>query len=173
MRLFFALWPEDRVRLALAPQRLEAARATSGRPTMPVTLHLTLAFLGNVLESRLPELKKIAQQIDLEAFDYTIDLVGCFEQAGVAWLASEDPPDQLYKLQQTIHNALLKAGFDVDLRKFRPHITVARNIDRAFEARPIPPIRWPIRQFSLVGASRDDHGVTYDVLESWPLRQPK
>jgi RNA 2',3'-cyclic 3'-phosphodiesterase len=172
MRLFFALWPEDRVRLGLAPQRLECARLTAGRPTLPVTLHLTLAFLGNVSEGRLAELKMLAEKIRVSPFDFEINQAGCFASAGVAWLASQTPPKGLFKLHQKLQAAIVDAGFEVDTRTFRPHITVARNVAHPFETHEIPLVSWPIRQFSLVSAQRNDHGVEYHVLENFPLIAP-
>jgi RNA 2',3'-cyclic 3'-phosphodiesterase len=169
MQLFFALWPEDRVRLALAPHRLECARMTGGRPTLPVTLHVTLAYVGRVSEDRIPLLKEIAGSIRMPTFDYDIDLAGCFEGAGVAWLSSDAPPKALHKLHQKLQAAIASQGFEIDTRKFRPHITVARNIAHAFEPYPVTPVKWTVRQFSLVGAKRNDGGTHYEVLETWSL----
>ena len=49
MRLFFALWPRDQLRLALAPHRLDIARIAGGRPTTPVTMHMTMVILIAVM----------------------------------------------------------------------------------------------------------------------------
>ncbi len=61
MRLFFAIWPEGDVRLTLAARRLEVARLTGGRPTLPVSLHLTMVYVGNVPQKRLLEMKNQIQ----------------------------------------------------------------------------------------------------------------
>jgi RNA 2',3'-cyclic 3'-phosphodiesterase len=170
MRLFFALWPDDNVRLALASQRLEIARTTGGRPTMPVTLHLTMVYAGNVSPSRVTEIKMLASQIRVPAFDFRIDVAGCFEGARVAWLASDTPPEGMHKLQKALQTAMLEAGFDVDRRKFRPHITVARDVTTIFEPHPIAPLIWRIDNFCLVEAQQSGNSVRYEMLDRWMLQ---
>ena len=152
MRLFFALWPDDNVRLALASQRLQIAQITGGRPTMPVTLHITMVYAGDISPARVPEIKMLQSRIRVPAFDFRIDVAGCFEAARVAWLASDTPPDGLFKLQQGLQTAMQGAGFEVDRRKFRPHITVARDVTTIFEPHPIAPLMWRVDNFCLVGA---------------------
>jgi RNA 2',3'-cyclic 3'-phosphodiesterase len=169
MRLFFALWPDDDVRLALAAQRLEIARLTGGRPTMPVTLHMTMVFMGNVPASRMLELQTIASSVRVPRFNYAVDTAGCFEGPGVAWLASDSPPQGLFDLQSALFNAVKQADFDVDLRQFRPHITVARKIESAFEAYPINPVNWPVREFQLVHPAQTERGISYETIDRWPL----
>ena len=95
MKLFFALWPDDGIRLQLDSQRVEIARLTGGQPTLPVTLHLTLVFAANVPESRLVEFKMAASRVQLKPFKYVIDTSGCFAGPKVAWLASDAPPPPL------------------------------------------------------------------------------
>ena len=48
MRLFFALWPGDACRAALARAAAPAILAIDGTPVPPRNLHVTLAFLGVV-----------------------------------------------------------------------------------------------------------------------------
>ena len=55
-RLFFALWPDDAVRDALAARRDAIAFAYGGRPMLPATFHLTLAFIGEANELKVPTL---------------------------------------------------------------------------------------------------------------------
>lgn len=169
MRLFLALWPNDQVRLALAAQRLEIARVTGGRPTMPVTMHMTLVFTGNVPSSRLFEFKLATAQVRARPFTYVIDTAGCFDSAGVAWLASAEPPKELFDLQSTLYHAIANADFDVDARRFRPHVTVTRHIEHSFAQHTINPTHWKVDRFSLIQAVQDGASVRYETLESWPL----
>jgi RNA 2',3'-cyclic 3'-phosphodiesterase len=169
MRLFFALWPDDDVRLQLASQRLEVARLTGGRPTVPVTLHLTLVFAGNVPESRIPEIKMVASRVRAKSFDYVIDTAGCFGGPRVAWLASDNTPRALFDLQERLQSAIAGADFEVDGRTFRPHITVARDITNVFEPYFVPTVAWRIDQFCLVQAMQDGNAVRYDILDRWML----
>ncbi len=58
-RLFFACWPDESLRLAILAGR-QRLFPLSGRPVEPSDLHLTLAFLGAVEESRVAQLKALA-----------------------------------------------------------------------------------------------------------------
>src|SRR4051812_6701846 len=62
-RLFFALWPDDAQRNALANATLEVVGASGGRPVPSRSLHITLSFLGSVPEARIPDLGSIARRI--------------------------------------------------------------------------------------------------------------
>jgi RNA 2',3'-cyclic 3'-phosphodiesterase len=170
MRLFFAIWPDDDVRLSLATQRLEIARLTGGRPTMPVTLHLTLVFAGNVPETRVPEIKIVASTVKAKSFDYVIDTAGCFSGPRVAWLASDATPNALYELQSSLQRAVADADFEVDQRTFRPHITVARDISSVFEPHAIEPTVWRVNQFCLVQAVQNGNTIRYETLDRWMLK---
>lgn len=55
-RLFFALWPDEAMRRAMVQATREVVREAGGRPIPPSHLHVTLAFLGAVPETRLREL---------------------------------------------------------------------------------------------------------------------
>jgi 2'-5' RNA ligase len=169
MRLFFAIWPEDDIRLALAPQRLEVARLTGGRPTLPVSLHLTMVFVGNVPQKRLLEMKMVASRVRAAPFRYTVDTAGCFATARIAWLASDQPPQALFDLQNALHDGVRAADFDVDRRTFRPHITVAREIVTPIETYTTSPCIWDVDKFSLIQAEKSGNSVKYEIIDQWPL----
>ena len=169
MRLLFALWPDSETRLALAAHRLDIARLTGGRPTLPDTLHMTLVFSGNVPQKRLLELQMVASRVRAAAFEYRVDTAGCFAGSQVAWLASDTPPQALFDLQKTLFKAVADADFDVDPRTFRPHITVTRHITSVVEPWPITPCAWKINKFALVSVEQSANSVNYEVIDEWPL----
>jgi RNA 2',3'-cyclic 3'-phosphodiesterase len=169
MRLFFALWPNDVLRSQLAPHRLEVLRHCGGRPSLPLTLHMTLVYVGRVPEPRVEELTAIGDSIHQQAFDYEIDVAACFGKAGVAWLGSQQPPGALMDLRATLQNLVYGAGFPIDQREFRPHVTVARNITTFVEPWLVNPVTWNVNQFSLVAATTMQNGVRYESLRDWPL----
>ncbi len=59
MRLFFAVWPPLAVAEALAAWARRLQRETGGRAVAAKNIHLTLAFLGEVSEERLPALRRL------------------------------------------------------------------------------------------------------------------
>jgi RNA 2',3'-cyclic 3'-phosphodiesterase len=169
MRLFFALWPTDELRTELAPIRLEVLRHCGGRPSLPLTLHMTLVYVGRVPEPQVGELMAIGDGILQPAFDYQMDFAACFGKAGVAWLGAQNIPVSLMELQATLQKSVHDAGFAIDQREFRPHVTVARNIHNFVEPWAVSPVTWHVNRFSLVAANTVPNGVRYESLRDWPL----
>lgn len=169
MRLFFALWPTDELRSQLAPQRLEVLRHCGGRPSLPLTLHMTLVYVGRVPEPKIAELMTIGDSILQPAFDYQIDVAACFGKANIAWLGTQRVPQALLDLQLALKNAVQAAGFPADPRAFRPHVTVARNIHTFVDPWAVEPVAWRVNQFSLINAITTPKGVRYEPLRDWPL----
>ena len=153
----------------MAEHRLEIARVSGGRPTTPVTLHMTLVYAGNVPEIRVHEIVAVGDAIRLPPFDFPIDVAGCFSSAKVAWLGSTATPMTLRTLQRQLQQGVLAADFDIDTRAFRPHITVARNIDQDFDPEVITTVDWPVEEFCLMHAISDGTEMRYQPLKVWPL----
>ncbi len=103
----------------------------------PQNLHLTLKFLGDTRESKIPELVHCIQDAfqSQSPFIITIEGLGMYPNASqprVVWLGIKDAG----KLRQ-LHHDLAKAlkGFDPEpeKRSFSPHLTIARirqNVSR-------------------------------------------
>jgi len=168
-RLYFALWPDEGIRLQLSRYRLQLAREGSGQAVFPVTLHMTLAFLGDVDTKLVPAIEKIGDSLKAAPFNYAVNVAGCFPKARVAWLGSKEAPWHLFELQKNLQSLLTSAQLGHDTRVFRPHITVARDVETPFAERPIPPVRWPIDHFCLVAARSGPRGAEYEVLNEWRL----
>jgi 2'-5' RNA ligase len=171
-RLFFALWPDDAVRLKLARYRLDLARAYEGRAVRPDTLHLTLVFIGEVPETRVAELAGCADRVPACAFDLVVDTAACFEMAHVGWLGCSQPPAALFDLQLALRSEAAQAGFGLDPRPFKPHVTVVRNVGLPFKQQPQPDINWPVRSFNLIESELTESGPAYEILRTWKLSNP-
>jgi 2'-5' RNA ligase len=131
VRLFFAIELSDAVRLALdhavAPLRAaEPALAWVGA----TKLHLTMKFLGDVDEVGAERLSAAADAVAARhrPFEMTLGGVGAFpnfRRARVVWIGVEGDP-RLELLHHDLELACGAAGFEVEGRPFRPHITLAR-----------------------------------------------
>lgn len=171
-RLFFALWPDDAVRVELARYRLDLARACEGRAVRTDTLHITLVFIGEVPEARVAELAGCADRVTARVFDLVVDTAECFETAHVGWLGCSQPPAALSDLQLALRSEAAQAGFSSDARPFKPHLTVVRNVGHPFKRRQLPGINWPVRTFNLIESVPNESGPIYNILGTWQLSNP-
>jgi len=168
-RLFFALWPDDSARAALAPLAKRVAGEGGGRPVPAPNLHLTLAFLGEVAPDRVEAAKSAASGIRGERFELVLDRVGAFRRAGVGWAGPAQAPRALLDLQSALDSALRAAGFKLEDRPFAPHLTLARKLGRPVAAASIEPVAWLVGRFALVESARDERA--YRDVATWKLEE--
>jgi 2'-5' RNA ligase len=163
LRLFFALWPDEATRSALAGL-LPPDQSGAGRPTAPENLHLTMAFLGMQPAEALPVLEQVLQAIALPKLRLQLDRYGYFQRARIAWLGMKQPPAALLQLQRELSAALRQCGIGHDRESaFRPHVTLARNAPAAPRGRE-PEIFWQAPQLALVQSTTTPRGPIYQVL---------
>ena len=165
MRLFFALWPDAAATAALADVAAELAQLTGGKAVAAAKIHLTLAFLGEVEESRLAQALAAGAGVRCPAFDVALDQVGSFRGARVAWAGCSRPPAELVELQSALAGELVRRGFALDDRPYAAHVTLARKVARALARKSTTPIGWRARALSLV---RSEKG-SYANLAEWSL----
>ncbi|MDE2440191.1 MAG: RNA 2',3'-cyclic phosphodiesterase [Betaproteobacteria bacterium] len=129
-RLFFALWPPHEQAARLADKASIAAGMLGGRPTRIETIHLTLAFLGETVTARLPELHALANGIKGESFAITIDRFGYWRHNHLFWAGCSKPPEQLFDLYGRLQVALADSKFPIDppIQAFTPHLTLLRKV---------------------------------------------
>ena len=103
----------------------------------PQTCHLTLAFLGNVPNGRLPTLFRIMDTVatDSSPLHLKTGLLGAFpnpRRPRVVWLGLEGDTRLLAVTQRRLQDALEADGFPRERRVFKPHITLGRARDKGF-----------------------------------------
>jgi 2'-5' RNA ligase len=176
LRLFFAVWPADPVRNALAAAALPLLEACRGRRVPQRNYHLTLAFLGDVPAARLEAVRAAAATVEAEAFTLSMDCHGHWPGPRVAWLGCRRPPDAACRLAQALWAALEPLGFRPESRPFRPHLTVLRGCRACDWSGPVGPVAWPVDDFVLVqsesGSDTRFPGPRYGVLDRWALAGP-
>jgi 2'-5' RNA ligase len=147
LKLFFALWPDERTRAALA--RLQSP--VVGRHTPLNKLHLTMAFLGQQSIDALPVLFDILQAVPVPAMRLEIDCYGYFTKPHIAWAGMSAPPDALLVMQAELMARLEAAGFPAATHgAFKPHITLARDAREAPVIMPAAPVTWDVSELALV-----------------------
>ena len=103
----------------------------------PQTCHLTLAFLGNVPNDRLPTLFRIMDTVatDSSPLRLRTGLLGTFPNPNrprVIWLGLEGDTRLLAVTQRRLQDALEADGFPRERRVFKPHITLGRARGNGF-----------------------------------------
>ncbi|MBL8429708.1 MAG: RNA 2',3'-cyclic phosphodiesterase [Dechloromonas sp.] len=176
-RVFFALWPSPEVAERLGTIADNAALAFGGRATRRDTIHLTLAFLGNVAEARLPDLASAAASVRVAPFAIGIDQLGFWSHNHLIWAGCGTPVAALGELSVQLRKALARAGFRVggEGRDFVPHVTLVRRVPEATaptERRPLPaiaPLVWRNAHFVLVRSTLSALGSSYRIIGEFPL----
>jgi 2'-5' RNA ligase len=169
VRAFFALVPDEDIRLQFVALAREVARRSRGRAISGEHVHLTLAFLGDVPVARLPELRAVGQQVAKRGATLAFDTLGAWRASGVAWVAPSEVPDPILVLHAALHETLVAEGFALESRAFRPHVTLARRCVQPHPRTPCAPIRWRVDRMCLIGSELRPEGPLHTTIEEWRL----
>ena len=192
MRLFVALLlePQCLASLQSIQSRLRALDTNSSvRWTDPKGVHLTLRFLGEVREERLPVLvQALAAAVqDRTAPVLGLDGLGAFpsrQRPRVIWIGVEEEGEALSPVQAAVEDAAAGLGWEPERRAFQPHLTLGRVRDTsgrgspvprplldAIAAKPVddhPAVRHP--RLALMRSHLSPQGARYEELQLWKLR---
>jgi 2'-5' RNA ligase len=183
VRLFFAIELPAEVRAALGRLR-PPDEGGAYRWVDPALMHVTLAFLGQQPENVLSTLDSIAQRAAGEGRSATLRLgdAGSFGPRAaprVLWIGLDGNLDALRALQTRLDELLRQAGFSLEDRAFRPHITLARRRERvpAGAALRWPPVRvehptFDLDALTLFESRLSPRGPTYTALLRAPFPCP-
>lgn len=171
-RLFFALWPDEPLRLLLYKETRHAVRVGGGKPVPPENFHITLVFLGQLDAKGAAAARAAAEATAGESFELVLDKFGFWPEAHVMWLGPSVLPERGSRFAAALRRALRARDIEVDIRPFMPHITLARKVTKPGDPGPIRSIHWVAREFVLVHSVAGNHASEYRVIGSWPLRAP-
>lgn len=154
----------------------------------PTSLHVTLKFLGEVPERRIPAVKVALQEavVRHSAFFLELSNIGTFggrEGLRVMWAAVAGDVLRLEALARDVNRALSVVGFAPETRPFRPHLTLGRvrnevstrqraEIEVAVGKIAIPECEWRTTAISLVRSRLQPGGARHDTVATFPLRPP-
>jgi len=169
VRLFFALVPDTSVRLAFGELARSVARRSRGRSISADHLHLTLAFVGDVPAPAMSMLRAVGDAMPQVGATLVFDTLGAWRASGVAWVAPAVVPQPITDLHATLAGALARAGFVLEERAFRPHITLARRCVQPQPRTRCEPLRWRADRLCLIGSELQPEGPVYREIASWPL----
>jgi len=169
-RVFLALWPEPAVADRLSELSAELHKACGGRRMRRDTLHLTLDFIGEVAESRLPAIGAAMAGVRGEAFRLCVDTVGYWKHNRIAWAGCRTWPAALDRLVGDLRRALADAGLPRDDGPaFFPHLTLLRKAHAADVLPGFDAFAWSVAKWVLVESRLSAAGAAYRQLGEWEL----
>ena len=170
LRVFFALWPEAWLAEAWHRQGERLQAECGGRLMRAATLHITLAFIGEVERSRIAELRALGERNPLPRVKLECTQQGWWENKNIVWLMPHHVPKELIIFQHELVQRLRYAGFACDGRNFTPHVTLLRRVAREPHERWFKSVStWQPNGLTLVESQRTGRGAEYVPLGSWPV----
>jgi 2'-5' RNA ligase len=171
-RLFFALWPDAAARDALGRAIECCVPAGGARPQRPDQWHVTLQFLGDVPDARLPEVRAAGAEAAAsgEASAFVLDRLEHWPRPEVLCLSASAVPPGLVATVERLRVGLRARGFEPDGRPWKAHATLARDVRRPPPPpRALAPVTFPARRIALVQSVTDRAGARYVELDGWDL----
>ncbi|MCU0290157.1 MAG: RNA 2',3'-cyclic phosphodiesterase [Acidobacteria bacterium] len=145
-------------------------------------LHITLKFIGEVSTEKYNQIEKLLTEANFNTGAIAININSCGKfgkgsDINIFWTGLEK--NQLLEdMFNRIENTLLKAGIPKDERKFKPHITVARN-NKQFNFKPFFTLidenngrlisGTTITHFQLFNSRLTPQGPIYNILKEIPV----
>lgn len=187
LRLFVAIELDSDLLQALGDLQMQLRkRGLDGlRWTRSEGIHLTLKFLGETPEARVPAIVEAVTKGAAGHRKQTLSLgkLGTFgggRNPRVLWVDLEGDLDALAALQASVDDQLTVIGFEEETRRFNPHLTLARvrpetardlaePIARAIEATAVPRAEVAADEVSLMQSTLGRGGAVYNRLHSAPL----
>ncbi|MCX6687487.1 MAG: RNA 2',3'-cyclic phosphodiesterase [Methanoregula sp.] len=128
VRAFVALELSDEVRLRLSESQI-LLKGCSARMTWvePGNIHITVKFLGEVKDIKIPDVKAALSSIAFEPFSISTGTITVNDprRPFTVWCGIDDKgrgSDLLHR----VDDVLVPLGFIREKRRFTPHATVAR-----------------------------------------------
>ncbi len=168
-RLFFALWPPAAARARLAASAAALALAAPAHAVREEKVHLTLAFVGEIPAGSEDRLRRIGRALRAPGFPITCDAYEYWPKPQVVVAAARIIPPELQGLWDDVHRALAADGFQMRVKRLRPHVTLAKRV-AADPALPVfEPCTWRASDLRLVRSETAADRSVYTVVDTWSL----
>lgn len=166
-RLFIGLMANEAVRDGVE-RWCEGWQWPSGAAlSPPAQWHITLVFLGQVLESALPALRAALAQVRFEPLHLRLGQPELWPR-GIA-VVRPLPHQSLDALHRRVAQTVQMAGLALPEMGWKPHLTLARKATGAIPPGQALVVDWRVSEFSLVWSRTRPQGdqQRYEVLERW------
>lgn len=189
MRLFFAVPLKEEVqkRVRLMVTILRRSQADC-KWVKPENLHMTLNFLGETHEKRIPDLEELLKKTvsGRHSFRAMFDRLGAFPSLQVPrilWIGMSEGADELKEIAGAFKTGLERMGIKgpASEREFEPHLTLGRlrgrknllGLQKSFgvaEESLQPPLRMNLNRIVLMRSTLSREGPTYEVIKEVELK---
>lgn len=135
--------------------------------------HITLRFIGEVSEDRIPVLERIIDEVSLKFSPFEIELKGTGKFPHVIWVGIDKGSDILKNISYSIEGALIRANFSPTDKPFSPHITLGRvkkEIKR-FQVEDFGPLVFLVDSITLMQSQLFPSGPIYTPINTFLLRK--
>ncbi|UTH75832.1 RNA 2',3'-cyclic phosphodiesterase [Chromobacterium sp. IIBBL 290-4] len=166
MRAFLACLPPPECLAALRGWQRQLRRLAGGHALPPKQLHLTLAFLGDVTPLQLQLAADCAEQA-ARGLPPAIALDSCGSWHDVGWCGPMHPPAGLERWVEDLKAALRDAGLAVETRRYRPHLTLLRRLEKPLPHQALPALTLPLDEVTLLASELRPGGARHYRLDGW------
>lgn len=178
MRVFIAIEFKDRVKRYLKDvQDIIKTTTYSGNFTHYSNFHLTVKYIGEIFNGEYEELCDCIDDIcsNISPFSIKIGDIGFFNKrtTNIVWVGITKGKDNLMRLHKKTDMITNESGFQPELRKFKPHITIGKKVvfsnDGFTQRLPYLTDEVEVSRLTLMESSRIDGELTYTPLYSKEL----
>jgi len=166
MRSFIAINFNNDTRTQLLKLRDKiSSHSKSGNFSRSENIHLTLVFLGDCDGSQIAVAKAALNALVFSPFSFEIDRVGKFRRyGGDIWWAGLKENKSLSSLHNILSGLLRDGGFELENRKFSPHITLGREVVTSLDPWDIEPFGERVTAIELMKSERIQGKLTYSAV---------
>lgn len=158
MRLFVAINLSENIKNALLKAQNDLKnQGFYGNFTRRENMHLTLAFIGET-EKRFKAVDAL-KKISFERFELSLGTYGNFRDL---WWVGIEKNKTLEKLACETAESLRSAGFEIERRAFKPHITLVRELKGSGKPKILlPECKMTCEKISLMSSERSAGKLIY------------
>jgi RNA 2',3'-cyclic 3'-phosphodiesterase len=170
VRLFFSLLPPSTAASRLAEFIAHCELPRGSRPIDRVNLHLTLAFVGEAEAGEVHAIGRLSSVVDPGKVSVRLDRCVYWRNSRVIVATTQGRTRGLHEMSSSLQAAVsLYRSAARDELKWRPHVTLARNVSQPPVLQAMSPIEWTASSFSLMSSERRDGRSVYTVVDTYPL----
>jgi 2'-5' RNA ligase len=144
----------------------------------PENFHITIQFLGEIDDNELEKVKVEIEQIatKFKTIQFQLDKIDTFpnvKHPKIIVVKAFEHTRMSNRLQKELTDRLVNKGIQVDLKIWKPHITLGRNKLgiklNGLENISVSTITWNVEHIEIMESLLSKQGAKYNLIEVYPL----